>query len=239
VHYEAIEDFRGEEPFYDMALGINKVPSSSTLRQRMNQLGDMDESDSLLKMLKEENAAMIKHQQVQLTPTLEKMIGLDLDVSPFDNSKSKKEGVKRTYKGFDGYAPMLAYLAEEGYEINVELRPGDQHCQKETPEFLEETICLARLVTPEPLLIRMDAGNDAADNLSILESAHQVDYIIKRNLRREDPKVWWQLAKEEGKLSQPRPGKKVYQGVTTRQKKLVIDGKEEIRSLNSIPSPNI
>ena len=35
---------------------------------------------------------------------------LDCDVSPFDNGKTQKEGVLRTYKGTDGYAPMMGYL---------------------------------------------------------------------------------------------------------------------------------
>ena len=39
-----------------------------------------------------------------------------------DNSNSNKEGVSRTYKGFDGYAPMMAYIGTEGYAINFELR---------------------------------------------------------------------------------------------------------------------
>jgi hypothetical protein len=37
-------------------------------------------------------------------------VPLDIDVSPFDNSKTKKEGVSRTYKGYDGFAPIFAYL---------------------------------------------------------------------------------------------------------------------------------
>ena len=49
-------------------------------------------------------------------------VPVDIDVTPMDNSKSKKEGVSRTYKGFDGYAPMMAYIGTEGYAINFELR---------------------------------------------------------------------------------------------------------------------
>ena len=114
--FEAIEDFRGEEPFFDLALDIKHVPSCSTLRQRLDQLGEVEQSDSLLTdSIKEESADMLAHYQVHLTPALEEKVALDLDVSPFDNSKTKKEGVGRTYKGYDGYAPMMAYLAEEGY----------------------------------------------------------------------------------------------------------------------------
>ena len=52
-----------------------------------------------------------------------------MDVSPFDNSGTKKEGVAWTYKEVDGYAPNFAYLGEEGYLIHCELREGKQHCQ--------------------------------------------------------------------------------------------------------------
>jgi len=90
--FEAIEDFRGEEPFFDLALGIGRVPSCSTLRQRFNQMGLMEKFPSLLTDIKEESAGMLAHRQVHLTPTLEEKVALDLDVSPFDNSKTKKEG---------------------------------------------------------------------------------------------------------------------------------------------------
>ena len=59
------------------------------------------------------------------------LVPVDIDVTPMDNSKSKKEGVSRTYKGFDGYAPMMAYIGTEGYAINFELREGKQHYQAE------------------------------------------------------------------------------------------------------------
>jgi hypothetical protein len=232
--FEAIEDFRGEEPFFDLALGVKKVPSSSTLRQRLDQLGQMNQADSLLTVLKEESSGMLNHHRIHLTPTLEKRVALDLDVAPFDNSNTQKEGVGRTYKGYDGYAPMFAYLGEEGYLVNLELRPGKQHCQKETPAFLRETIRLVRLITDKPLLTRMDSGNDALDNLSILEAEEHVDYIIKRNLRREDPQSWWGLAKEEGIRHRARPGKIVYRGSTTRQKTLTIDDKEVTRALRCV-----
>ena len=43
------------------------------------------------------------------------LLPLDYDVTPFDNSQTKKEGVSRTDKGMDGYAPMAAYFGQEGY----------------------------------------------------------------------------------------------------------------------------
>ena len=70
----------------------------------------------------QESALLIKNINAPLTGIVlghgedrREYLPLDVDVSPFDNSKTKKEGVSRTYKGFDGYAPNLAYLGLEGY----------------------------------------------------------------------------------------------------------------------------
>lgn len=40
-------------------------------------------------------------------------VPVDMDVTPCDNSKTKKEGVSRTCKGCGGYAPMMAYIGLE------------------------------------------------------------------------------------------------------------------------------
>ena len=109
-----------------------------------------------------------------------------MDVTPFDNSKTKKEGVSRTYKGFDGYAPMMAYIGAEGYLMNTELRPGKQHCQNHTPDFLRQTIALCKSLTDAQLLFRLDSGNDAAENMGIL-LREGCWFLIKRNLRKESP----------------------------------------------------
>ena len=92
-------------------------------------------------------------------------VPVDIDVTPFDNSKSNKEGVSRTYKGFDGYAPIMAYIGTEGYLVNLELRIWKQHCQKETPDFLRETIELCRQLTEKPLLIRLESVRECCQNI--------------------------------------------------------------------------
>ena len=129
-----------------------------------------------------------------------------------DNSKSNKEGVSRTYKGYDGYAPMMAYIGTEGYAINFELREGKQHCQNGTVAFLQETLRLCKKITEKPLLIRLDSGNDSIDNVAVLieEGCY---FIIKRNLRREGKDEWFDMAKQYCKdISSPRDGKTVYIG---------------------------
>ena len=86
------------------------------------------------------------------------MVPVDIDVTPMDNSKTSKQGVSRTYKGFDGYAPMMAYIGTECYAVNFELREGKQHCQNGTVEFLLEIINLCKKLTDKPLLVRLDSG---------------------------------------------------------------------------------
>ena len=150
------------------------------------------------------------------------LVPVDIDVTPMDNSKSKKEGVSRTYKGFDGYAPMMAYIGTEGYAINFELREGKQHCQKGTVEFLQETITLCHKLTDKPLLIRLDSGNDSIDNVAVLMDTGCF-FIIKRNLRRESTDDWFEMAKQYFQnVNSPRDGKTVYIGsdwktVTSKQ----------------------
>ena len=150
------------------------------------------------------------------------LVLVDIDVTPMDNSKSKKEGVSRTYKGFDVYAPMMAYIGTEGYAINFELREGKQHCQKGTVEFLQETIKLCHKLTDKPLLIRLDSGNDSIDNVAVLMDTGCF-FIIKRNLRRESTDDWFEMAKQYFQnVNSPRDGKTVYIGsdwktVTSKQ----------------------
>ena len=140
------------------------------------------------------------------------LVPVDIDVTPMDNSKSKKEGVSRTYKGFDVYAPMMAYIGTEGYAINFELREGKQHCQKGTVEFLQETIKLCHKLTDKPLLIRLDSGNDSIDNVAVLMDTGCF-FIIKRNLRRESTDDWFEMAKQYFQnVNSPRDGKTVYIG---------------------------
>jgi len=207
--FEDIEEFRDND-FFRMALDIEHVPSCSILRQRFDLAGDQWNV-----IIKEEIASLLKQVEAVVTPSIRDLVCLDIDVSPFDNSKTKKEGVGRTYKQFDGYAPIFSYLGQEGYCVNLELRPGKTHCQKGTPEFLTDSIRYARKITEAPLLVRMDSGNDSQDNLKIcLADDTKADFIIKRNLRRENPLDWLELAQQTGICCMEREGKKVYMGDT-------------------------
>lgn len=211
THYDDIEPFR-EDPFFKESLGIESVPASATLRQRLD-----DFSESLNDMIREESVALLKKtiQPSPITVGSASFIPLDIDVTPMDNSNTKKEGVSCTYKLFDGYAPIMAYLGKEGYQVNLELREGKQHCQNGTPEFLRETLRLAKEVTTEKILARLDSGNDSVDNIKILHE-EGVSFIIKRNLRRENKQTWLAIARERGKKIATRDGKTRWLGKTER-----------------------
>jgi hypothetical protein len=126
---EAIEAFR-DVPFFRYSLGVAQCPSSPTLRQRLDVVKVVFDG-----IVKEESARLIckTAPDVGTVSTRKgKLAAVEIDVSPFDNSKTKK--------GVDGYAPIFSYLGAEGYLINAELREGSQHSQKDTPAFLRESI---------------------------------------------------------------------------------------------------
>ncbi|WP_243293181.1 IS1380 family transposase [Bacillus sp. FJAT-47783] len=210
--FEDIEPFR-DDPFFCRALGVQSVPSSATLRQRLDQTAKVGGWKSIIL---EESVLLLQQFDSPVTPIIlkdkkTKYVPLDIDVSPFDNSNTKKEGVSRTYKGCDGYAPNFAYLGQEGYVVNVELREGKTHVQNNTDTFLQEAIHYSKRLTNNPLLVRMDGGNDSIDNLKVCEKEN-VHLIIKRNPRREKLETWLAIAEQRGKQVSARDGKRIFYG---------------------------
>ena len=226
--YEAVREMIDDPDYYKYALGISyAIPSAETLRQRFDMIGD-----SLRKDIQQANVDMLREMHIEPTALDNGFVPVDIDVTPFDNSKSNKEGVSRTYKGFDGYAPIMAYIGTEGYLVNLELRIGKQHCQKETPDFLRETIELCRQLTEKPLLIRLESGNDASENIGIfMEESYKynnVSFIIKRNPRQESKEEWLESVRECCQnIQHPRDGKTVYIGQTFRDVTYSISDNEE------------
>ena len=165
----SIEDIRQLEKdpaFYMDALHMKGIPSEATYRQRITELA-LDHGPEIEETLNQLSLDLLKKYNVKLTPTKEGYIVIDIDVSPFINEKCKKEGIGRTYKKKDGFAPIFAYIAQEGYLLGVEFRKGEQHCQNGTPDFIRRLITSARQLTDAPLLFRLDSGNDAAENVGI------------------------------------------------------------------------
>ena len=217
--FESSREFDNDRKFYQEALGIERIPSTERLRQRLDQAASEEESNGLElhSGIRKINLALLKQNHVQVSPLPNGDIPVDCDVTPYDESKSHKEGVSRTYKGCDGYAPMDAHIGTEGYFVNTEFRVGSQHSQKGTPAFLVETIDFCTQLTDRTLLFRLDSGNDAVENIGIfLERGHH--FIIKRNPRSESKEGWLALAEKNAPIhEQPREGKDVYIGSTWRE----------------------
>ena len=160
--FEAVSGMR-EDEFFHTAMGIGTVPSTETLRQRFDE-----RAEAFLPLVVEAGIDFLVNVEAKFTALETGHVPLDADVTPFDNSQTNKEGVSRTYKGYDGYAPMAAYLGREGYCLELELRVGKQHCQSGTPQFLERVLDRAGRLSTEPILARLDGGNDAIENIEVV-----------------------------------------------------------------------
>ena len=230
--FDNVNEFHTDEEFYKLSLGITYgIPSESSLRNRLDDIGI-----SMNTQIIEGNISMFR--ECGFTPSALKCgcVPVDIDVSPFDNSGSHKKGVSRTYKNFDGYAPIFAYIGTEGYLCNAELREGSQHCQCGTPEFLAETISTAKQMTDKPLLFRMDSGNDALENMLLLHwNDSQIKFLIKHNFRRENRyEIAEELKSVCKNVKHPREGKTVYIGSTWRDIETENGEKSAVRMVYEI-----
>ena len=211
--FDAIDNVRGDK-FFKQALGIGLLPSSPTLRQRMDAHA-MPLSGQVLPMIER---LLTRHApDYGVLPC--GWLPLDIDTFAMDNSGTAKEGVGRTYAGVDGYCPLAAYLGAHGFCLDLALRPGTQHSVKHTDDDLRRIVPLAQRLSAAgpkaPLLARLDSGFDSAALMACIESMNapglaQVDWIIKWNPRSTDAA---QMAEELDAAGtaweHPRVGKRV------------------------------
>ena len=117
---------------------------------------------------------------------------VDIDVFGMDNSRTKQEGVSRTYGGYDGYVPIASYTGQEGYCVGLELREGVQHSAKETEYTLQRALPRVMELTELGILARLDSGIHTARLMDEIESASvlriaaggkAVHFLIKGNPR--------------------------------------------------------
>ena len=200
--FEAIESFRNDA-YFKKALSLKQVLSSSRLRQRLDE-----HAEALLIIMRQSLITFMIHAKVPVTPLATHHVALDIDVYPMNNENTQKEGVSRTYKNHDGYAPIAAYLGQEGWCLLNELREGKQHCQNGFKDTLDFAIDAARRLTEAPLLLRLDSGHDALDTRVWLNQP-KVDYILKWNPRKQDREAWLTLAEQAGQWATLREGKRV------------------------------
>jgi len=191
-------------------MSLKKIPSEEILRQRLNAM-----PKTYQEIFFEESIRMLQRTNMKASTCIRDLVPLDIDVSPFDNSGSKKEGVSRTYKqSVDGYAPIMAYLGKkEGWCVAAELREGSRHSNCDKGAFVSRAIHISKKMASK-LLVRMDSAHDSLDVLKIVSENKETksDFIIKRNLRKEDPSDYIERLKKSKtvRITQPREGKTVY-----------------------------
>lgn len=178
--FEAIRPFWVDDEFFAAALGVQKVPSPETLRQRLDQV-----AEAVSRIIDFCTTEFLKKAQATFSALPSGHMPLDLDVFTQDNSDTKKEGVSYTYRGFNGYAPIAAWLGLEGWCLEIEQRPGSQHAQDGFIPFLLRAIRKSRELTEAPLLVRLDSAHDAIATLVALRE-ESVDFIVKWNPRGTD-----------------------------------------------------
>jgi hypothetical protein len=210
--FESTGEKRGSL-FFKEAFGLERIYAKETVRLYLEKMAQ--DSDKIIMQLREVSAKIIGKAPLHgLWINGIKYLPVDIDTTVMDNSKSKKEGVSRTYRGYDGYHPIIAYVGKEGYILDCELRPGSQHCQKGAVEFIEGVkLQLQNIKARGRILFRLDSGNDSFDTLKAVSTEKTHYCILKRNKRKESDEEWLKKAKRYGKLLKPRKGKKVWVGI--------------------------
>lgn len=101
---------------------------------------------------------------------------LDMDSSLIE---SDKETARRTYEGFRGYNPMLAWLAEPGVFLAGLFRDGNASPQSHLRSLLR--YCLRRLPAGVKLRLRSDS---AGYRLDLIEECHKrgIEFAIRADL---------------------------------------------------------
>ena len=176
-HFEDARKFHQETLMRHL---VGMTVSPETLRQKMDFLATIPEAVRIIEEAAIQLMAKTTFQQVDFGDR--KLVPLDIDPTPLDNSGSSKEKTGPVYDGSWGYCPMIATLGT--MPLFSELRPGQQHSFKDTPDFVErcllgtDALCLPR----NGVLVRGDAGVDGA---GLMERIARLGafFLIKRNKR--------------------------------------------------------
>ena len=184
--FDAIEAFRGDA-FFARALRLACVPSSPTLRQRLNNHATawFDLASVINEALL---ASRIEGRRVDFGALSSGYTPLDIDTFAMDNSDTKKELVGRTYAGVDGYCPIASYLGAAGFCLELALRPGVQHSARESEYDIERIVPMATRLVSGAIVVRADSGFcSQALMRTIAEQGKQlgreVAFLIKWNPR--------------------------------------------------------
>ena len=83
--FEAVREMEDNPEFYELCLGVERLPSEAALRQRMDKIGE-SRREAILKA----NAETLRGNGAAPSSLSNGYIPVDMDVTPLDNSKTKK-----------------------------------------------------------------------------------------------------------------------------------------------------
>ena len=222
--FEALRPWHGKA-WVAKALRIAIVASPETVRQHLDNLADGN-SPEALELVGQASLDLLS--KATFTPCSSGHVPLDIDTTPQDNGKTRKEGVSRTYMtGVDGFCPAFAFAGMEGWCINEEFRPGKQHSQKGAPDFLRTSIHRLKSLGIEKILTRMDAAFDASENYVALRKEGS-DFIIKGNLAHLRWAGWLEEAQALPKKAWIRTGRNHRVAYLSRYETRSFEGKEVV-----------
>jgi len=190
--FEAVSRLR-ESSWAARALQVSRIASAETVRQNLDRLGEQAFPVSLA-LIEEAILDLLRTTQMPMTPLWTGHVALDIDPTPQNNSRTKKQGIGYTYKGFDGYCPIVAYAGIEGFLIGAEFREGQQNGQKGAPAFITKQIRRLRALGVARVLVRLDSGFDAGETMLAIAD-EKADFLIAANPRRESAQGWIDQAK--------------------------------------------
>ena len=185
--FDAIENCR-DNKFFMRALGLRAVPSSPTLRQRLDA-----NASSWFDLAAQINLGLlgsrIAGKSIEFGALPCGYTPVDLDNFAMDNSGTAKELVGRTYAGVDGYCPFAVYLGSLGYCLELAPRPGVQHSALLSEYNFERALPMAAGLVSGPLLVRADSGFCSTRLMQEITSqaqslSREIAFIIKWNPRR-------------------------------------------------------
>jgi len=221
--YEALRPWQGTA-WVAKALRIDRVASPETVRQHLDNLAD-GHLEEALGLVARANLDLLLHAKAPITPCSTGHVCLDVDTTPQDNGKTKKEGVTRTYMpDVFGFAPIFACCGEEGWCINDEFRKGKQHGQNGAPAFLRESIERMRELGVGAILSRMDSAFDAAENYALFREL-DVAFLVKGNSAHLRWNGWREEALALPRKAWKRTGRNRREAYLSREEFREFDGK--------------
>ena len=222
--FEAIRPWHGKT-WVGKALRISAVASPETVRQHLDNLAD-GHSHEALTLAGQASLDLLTRGKAPFTRCSSGHVPMDVDTTPQENGKTRKEGVSRTYMpGVDGFCPIFAFAGMEGWCINEAFRPGKQHSQKGAPDFLRTSIRRLKSLGIEGILTRMDAAFDASENYVLLREEGS-DFLIKGNLAHLRWDGWQAEAQALPKQAWKRIGRNRRVAYLSRFETRSFEGKE-------------